>query len=89
MQQLSTPADGGEPPPIAVNGWREPFLSPASGQLIGQHQDIRASQMCAARRDPRFSAESVANLKAHLAGRGNERYERLPLTAAGILNAQL
>jgi hypothetical protein len=63
-----------------VKGWGEPFLA-ARGQFA-YHQDLRESQMQAARRDATFRIEIVANLSAYLAGAGP--YERLTLTATEI-----
>jgi hypothetical protein len=77
---LSTPPEGGEPNPIEVKGWGEPFLGPTGGFLY--HQDIRLSQFEAAERNPSYRVEIVANLTAHLAGDGD--YERLTLTADQI-----
>ena len=78
---LSAPPDGGAQHPVEVKGWGEPFTT-VSGRF-GYHQDMRASQMEAAQRDPNFRIEMVANLTAYLAGTGP--YERLSLTAAEIL----
>jgi hypothetical protein len=77
---LVTTGDGEEPTPVEVKGWGEPFFS-ASG-LWRYPQDIRASQMEAARRNPAYRIEIVANLTAYLAGDGP--YERLTLTAQEI-----
>ena len=78
---LSVPPAGGEPHPVEVKGWGAPFI--ATRQQFGYHQDIRASQMLAAQRDPNFRIEIVANLTAYVAGTG--RYERLTLTASEII----
>jgi hypothetical protein len=77
---LSTPPHGGTPHPVEVKGWGEPFL--AVRGRFAYHQDIRESQMHAARCDCHFRIEIVANLTAYLAGA--EPYERLRLTAAEI-----
>jgi hypothetical protein len=78
---LSVPPGGGEPHPVEVKGWGEPFIAPR--QRFGYHQDVRASQMVAAQRDPNYRLEMVANLTAYLAGTGP--YERLTLTASEII----
>ena len=78
---LSTPPDGGEAHPVEVKGWGEPFV-PRGGRF-GYDQDIRASQMAAAQRDPDYRIEMVANLTAYLAGSGP--YERLTLTSDEII----
>lgn len=78
---LSTPPGGGEPHPVEVKGWGEPFVS-GRGRF-GYDQDIRASQMAAAQRDPNFRIEMVANLTAYLAGSGP--YERLTLSSDEII----
>jgi len=78
---LSVPPEGGEAHPVEVKGWGEPFLSLSSGRFI-DFQDIRSSQMEAARRDRNYRVEIVANLTAYLAGTGP--YERLTLTAAEV-----
>ncbi|HEU0250933.1 MAG TPA: hypothetical protein VFR48_09435 [Solirubrobacteraceae bacterium] len=80
---LSTPPDGGDPHPVEVKGWGEPFLRP-SGQFV-YPQDLRASQMTAAQCDPRYRIELVANLTHYLAGTGP--YERLTLCAEEISHA--
>lgn len=77
---IVTPAEGSEPTPVEVKGWGEPFFF-ASG-LWRYDQDIRASQMKAAKRNPDYRVEIVANLTAYLAGDGP--YERLTLTAGEI-----
>lgn len=79
---LSVPPGGGEPHPVEVKGWGESFLSPTSGRFI-YHQDIRASQMEAAKRNAEYRLEIVANLTAYLGGAG--LYERLSLTAEELL----
>jgi hypothetical protein len=78
---LSIPPEGGDPHPVEVKGWGEAFLSLSSGRFV-YDQDIRASQMEAAKRNPNYRLEIVANLTAYLAGTGP--YERLTLTAAEI-----
>lgn len=78
---LSVPPDGGEPHPVEVKGWGEAFVSAASGCFV-YHQDIRTSQMEAAKRDPNYRVEIVANLTAYMAGNGP--YERLTLTASEV-----
>ena len=78
---LSTPPGGGVAHPVEVKGWGEPFLT--SRQQFSYHQDIRASQMLAAQRDPNYRIEMVANLTAYLAGTGP--YERLTLTASELI----
>ena len=83
---LSLPPDGGEPHPVEVKGWGEAFLSGSSGRFV-YHQDIRTSQMEAAKRDPNYRVEIVANLTAYMAGIGP--YERLTLTAAEICERAL
>ncbi len=78
---LSGPPGGGEPHPVEVKGWGEPFI--AVRGRFGYHQDIRATQMQAADRDPNFRIEIVANLTAYLSRTGP--YERLALTAPEIV----
>lgn len=78
---LSVPPTGGEPHAVEVKGWGEGFLRSVSGRFA-YDQDIRASQLEAAERDPNYRLEIVANLAAYVAGAG--RYERLTLTAAEI-----
>jgi hypothetical protein len=78
---LSVPPAGGDPHPVEVKGWGDPFI--ASRRRFGYDQDIRASQMEAPERDPNFRIEIVANLTAYLAGVGP--YERLTLTASEII----
>ncbi len=78
---MSVPPGGVNPHPVEVKGWGEPFLGASSDRFI-YHQDIRASQMEAARRNPNYRLEMVANLTAYLAGGGG--YERLTLTAAEV-----
>jgi len=78
---LSTPPAGGDPHPVEVKGWGDPFI--AARRRFAYDQDIRASQMEAAKRDPNFRIEIVANLTAYLAGAGP--YERLTLTASEII----
>jgi hypothetical protein len=78
---LSVPPAGGDPHPVEVKGWGDPFI--AARRQFGYDQDIRASQMEAAERDPNFRIEIVANLTAYLAGAGP--YERLTLTASEII----
>lgn len=80
---LSVPPDGGDPHPVEVKGWGEPFLRP-SGKFV-YTQDVRESQMLAAKQNPDFRIEIVANLTAYL--QGNTEYERLTLTAADLQNA--
>ena len=77
---LSTPPGGGDPHPVEVKGWGEPFLA-ARGRFA-YHQDMRESQMQAALRDANFRIEIVANLTDYLAGVGP--YEPLTLTATEI-----
>ena len=77
---LSLPPAGGDPHPVEVKGWGEPFLS-VSGRF-NYAQDIRASQMEAAQPDPNFRVEIVANLTAYPTRTGP--YARLTLTAAEI-----
>lgn len=77
---LSTPPQGGAAHPVEVKGWGEPFL--AVRGRFAYHQDMRESQMKAARCDNNFRIELVANLTAYLAGSGP--YERLRLTATEI-----
>lgn len=77
---LSKPPGGGKPHPVEVKGWGEPFLA-ARGRFA-YHQDLRESQMEAARRDATFRIEIVAILSAYLAGAGP--YERLTLRATEI-----
>jgi hypothetical protein len=78
---LSVPPDGGQPHPVEVKGWGGSFVA-ARGRFA-YTQDIRESQMQAAKRDPRFRIEIVANLTAYIAG--TEPYERLTLTAVEIV----
>lgn len=82
---LSVPPLGGDPHPVEVKGWGEPFLS-VSG-VFRYPQDIRLSQMEAVKRDPNYRVEIVANLTAYLAGVGP--YERLTLTADEIVERAL
>lgn len=81
---LSTPPEGGEPHPVEVKGWGEAFIG-ARGQFL-YTQDLRASQMRAAKNDPNFRIEIVANLTSYLGGDGP--YERLTLRANEIKSAQ-
>lgn len=80
---LSVPPEGGDPHPVEVKGWGEPFLR-ASGKFV-YPQDVRESQMHVAKRNPDFRMEIVANLTAYLQRTG--RYERLTLTAADVQSA--
>lgn len=80
---LSIPPAGGEPHPVEVKGWSEPFLSPTG--LLRHHQDLRASQFKAAHARDDYRIEVVANLAAYLAGQ--EPYQRLTLRANQIRQA--
>jgi hypothetical protein len=77
---LSTPPEGGDPHPVEVKGWGEPFLS--LNGVFRYTQDIRESQFQAAQRNADYRLEVVANLTEYLAGIG--AYERLTLTADHI-----
>jgi hypothetical protein len=80
---LSTPPEGGDPHPVEVKGWGEPLRRP-SGKF-NYPQDLRASQMRAARRNANFRIEIVANLTAH--HMHGDEYERLTLTAEEVRRA--
>lgn len=77
---LSTPPGETQPHPVEVKGWGEPMLSPRRKFTYGQ--DIRTSQLAAAKLNPNYRIEIVANLDAHLRGEGG--YQRLTLTAEQI-----
>jgi hypothetical protein len=74
----------GEEHRVEVKGWGESFRRP-KGQFR-YTQDIRASQMDAARTHDHYPVEIVANLTAHL--QGEAPYERLTLTAEEVRAAE-
>jgi hypothetical protein len=80
---LSAPPSGGKPHPVEVKGWGERFRGPSGKFLYAQ--DVRASQMAAARQDDNFRVEIVANLAAHIAD--GEPYECLTLHADQVRSA--
>ncbi len=80
---LSTPPSGDKPHPVEVKGWGERFRGPSGKFLYAQ--DVRDSQMTAARQDDNFRIEIVANLAAHIAD--GKPYERLTLHANQVRSA--
>jgi hypothetical protein len=78
---LVYPRDGGDPHPVEVKGGSRPFLGPRGHFLWDQ--DLRPSQLEAARRNRNFRIEVVANLRAHISGMGLP--QRLTLTGEYIL----
>jgi hypothetical protein len=74
---LSSPPDGGEPPPVEVKGWGESMFN-GSG-AFRYSQDINVEQLGRAQRDPNWRLEIVANLTA--AREGGGQVERLTVRA--------